>query len=155
MRRLELAVAVCRLTAGKLMHKIPVSGAYAEYHGKRFLILFAGPDWAALRDDSSADIPDGFDRGKSQSTHGRDESWVKVPLAALGAVIDVDVSGTVAGHTVSLRQHTANGQIRVWFVGPPDVAEELGLDGDQYMGWTGLFKPEDFDDIHVEETRRA
>jgi hypothetical protein len=48
-----------------------------------------------------------------------------------------------------------DGRINVEFVGPPAVARELGLDGDQYMGWTGLFNPEEFEDIRVEETRRA
>jgi hypothetical protein len=39
--------------------------------------------------------------------------------------------------------------------GPPAVARELGLDGDQYMGWPGLFAPKELKDIRVEETRRA
>jgi hypothetical protein len=48
-----------------------------------------------------------------------------------------------------------DGRINVEFVGHPAPARELGLYGDQYMGWTGLFSPEGFDDIHVEETPRA
>lgn len=78
-----------------------------------------------------------------------------MPRTALDGLIDVDVSATLDGHSVSLRQRSSEGRIRVWFVGPPAVAKELGLDGDQYMGWTGLFDPSEFEDIHVEETRRV
>ncbi len=56
---------------------------------------------------------------------------------------------------MTLRQRMPDGRIRVTFLGSPAVAQAIGLDGDQYMGWTGLFAPEDFDSIEVEETRRA
>jgi hypothetical protein len=62
--------------------------------------------------------------------------------------------GTIGGHTVSLQRRLPDGRIGVEF-GPPAVARELGLDGDQYMGWTGLFAPEELKDIRVEETRGA
>jgi hypothetical protein len=55
---------------------------------------------------------------------------------------------------VSLRGHWPGGSVRIWFVGPPAVARELGLDGDQYMGWTGFFAPEQLEDIRIEEKRR-
>jgi hypothetical protein len=48
-----------------------------------------------------------------------------------------------------------DGRVLVGFVGPPAVAKELGLEGDQYMGWTGLIDPAELKDVHVEETRRA
>ena len=70
-------------------------------------------------------------------------------------LVHVHASGTLRRHEVTLLRHLPDGRIRVEFVGSPAVAKELGLDGDQYMGWTGLFDPNDFDDIHVEETRRA
>ena len=64
-------------------------------------------------------------------------------------------TAVVGGRTVSLLRRSPDGRVEAEFVGPPAVARELGLDGDQYMGWTGLFEPEDLQDIHVEETRRA
>jgi hypothetical protein len=137
------------------MNEIPVSGAYAEYRGKRFPILRGGKDWVALRAEPDVEIPDAFDRGESRLAPGHCEPWAKVPVAAIDGVIDVDVNATLGGNEVSLRNRWADGRIRVWFVGPPAVARELGLDGDQYMGWTGLFAPEAFSDIRVKETRRA
>lgn len=137
------------------MNEIPVSGAYAEYRGKRFLILRGGKDWAALRAEPSEEIPDAMERGESLLAPGHCEGWTKVPTAVLDGVIDVEVNASLGGHQVSLRNRCADGRIRVWFVGPPAVAHELGLDGDQYMGWTGLFAPGEFTDIRVEEARRA
>lgn len=49
----------------------------------------------------------------------------------------------------------SDGRVLVEFVGPPDVARKLGLDGDPYTGWTGLVAPDALDDIRVEETRRV
>jgi hypothetical protein len=135
--------------------EITVSGAYAVYRGNRFLILHGGEGWAALRAEPDVEIPDAFERGESRLALGQFDPWAKVPTASLEGVIDVDVTATLRGHEVSLRQWWADGRIRVWFVGPPAAARELRLDGDQYMGWTGLFAAEEFEDIRVVETRRA
>ncbi|WP_441958917.1 hypothetical protein [Mycolicibacterium houstonense] len=137
------------------MTEIPVTGAVAEYRGHRFRILFGGDDWVALSTNAEADIPDAFDRGESLIAPGHYETWVKVPISALDHVIDIVVTGTLAGHTVSLMRRLPNGQIGIEFVGSPVVARELGLYGDQYMGWTGLIDPDDLNDIRVEETLRA
>jgi hypothetical protein len=132
-----------------------MTGAVAEYRGKRLQIVFGGDDWVALRSAPGTDVPDGFESGESSVGLGQYEPWVKVPRSVLDGVIDVRVSGTIAGHTLSLQRRLPDGRVNVEFVGPPAVARELGLDGDQYMGWTGLFNPEEFEDIRVEETRRA
>jgi len=137
------------------MAEIPVTGAVAEYRGRRFQIVFGGEDWVALRAEAGDDVPDAFARGESPSGQGHYEPWVKVPMSALDGVVDVVVNGTIAGQSVSLRRRLPDGRIGVEFVGPPTVARELGLAGDQYVGWTGLFAPEELDDIRVEETRRA
>lgn len=137
------------------MAEIPVTAAVAEYRGKRFRILFGGDDWVALHTEAAVDVPDAFAHGESPAGQGHYEPWVKVPMSALDGVVDVIVKGTIAGHTVSLLWRLPDGRIGVEFVGPPSVARDLGLDGDQYMGWTGLFAPEEFEDIQVEETRRA
>jgi hypothetical protein len=55
---------------------------------------------------------------------------------------------------VSLQRQLPDGRIVVWFIGSPAVAREIGLVGDQHMGWTGLVDPEELKDIRVEETRR-
>lgn len=137
------------------MDEVPVTRALAEYRGKRLQIVFGGDDWVALRASPGAEVPDGFDSGESPVGLGRFEPWVKVPRSAIEGVIHIRVSGTIAGHTVSLQRRLPDGRIRVEFVGPPTVAKEIGLYGDQYMGWTGLFNPEEFEDIRVEQTRLA
>jgi hypothetical protein len=137
------------------MVEVPVTGALAEYRGKRYRILFGGDDWVALPAEPGLEMPDAFAHGESRVGPGRYQPWAKVPTSALDGVVHVRVSGTLAGHTVSLRRQLPDGRIVVEFVGPPAAARQIGLQGDQYMGWTGVVDPEDFKDIRVEENRRA
>jgi len=134
---------------------VPVTGAVAEYRGQRYRILFGGDDWVALDADPATDIPDAFARGESPRGQGQLGPWAKLPISALDGVIDVVVSGAIAGHRVSVVRQLPDGRINVGFVGDPAAASEMGLTGDQYMGWTGVVSPDDLTDIHVEETRRA
>lgn len=137
------------------MNDLPITGAVAEYRGQRYRILFSGDDWVAIGVAEDVNVPDSISRGESPAGQGRYNPWAKLPRSVLDGVVSVVVTATIRGRQVSLRSKLPDGRIGVEFVGPPAVAKELGLDGDQYMGWTGLFEPEDFDDIHVEETRRA
>jgi hypothetical protein len=137
------------------MTDIPVTGAVAEYRGQRFRILFSGTDWVALNVEADVELPDAFARGEAPAEPGRYDPWAKVPRSALDGVIQVSVSATIAGHTVSLRRRLRDGRIGVEFVGPPQIAREIGLGGDQHTGWTGLVDPDKLQDIRVEETRRA
>jgi len=140
---------------GELMTDIPVTGAVAEYRGQRFRILFSGTDWVALNVEPDVELPDAFARGEAPAEPGHYDPWAKVRRSALDGVIQVSASATIAGHTVSLRRRLRDGRIGVEFVGPPQVAREIGMDGDQHTGWTGLVDPERLQDIRVEETRRA
>ncbi len=137
------------------MNEIPVTSALAEYRGRRVPILFSDEAWVALVDEPGADIPDAIGRGEIPSGPGSTRSWVKVPRSVLEGIVHQRVSGKVAGHVVLLDRRLPSGRIAVEFVGPPSVARELGLKGDQYMGWTGSFEPGEFSDIQVEEIRRA
>ena len=47
------------------MAEIPVTGAVAEYRGRRFRILFSGDYWVALLADPDDEVPDAFARGES------------------------------------------------------------------------------------------
>jgi hypothetical protein len=134
------------------MSDIPVTGALAEYRGRRFRILFGGDDWVALAVESDVELPDGFADGESPNGPGHYERWVKVPRTALDLVVQVRASGTLRGHNVSLRRRLPDGRIGIEFVGPPSVARELGLDGDQYLGWTGLVDPDELENVQAEET---
>lgn len=141
--------------AGELMAEIPVTGAVAEYRGQRFRILFSGTDWVALNVGPEVELPDVFARGESPTEPGHYEPWAKVPRSTLDAVIQVSVSANLAGHTVYLRRRLRDGRIGVEFVGPPNIAREIGLEGDQHTGWAGLVDPDKLHDIQVEETRRG
>lgn len=137
------------------MSEVPMTGVLAEYRGRRYRVLFSGDDWVALQAAAETAVPDAFARGESPAGQGHYNPWAKVPRAAIDGVFSVVTTASLYGHTVSLRRRLPDGRINVEFVGPPAVAKELGLEGDQYMGWTGLFDPSEFEDIHVEETRRA
>jgi hypothetical protein len=137
------------------MNEMLVTGAYAKYRGERFLVLSGGKDWVALRADPDVEFPDAIDRGHYRLAPGQVDPWVKVPLATTDGLVDVDVTATLSGHRVSVQGRLTDGRMRVWFVGSPNVADDLGLDGDQYMGWTGIVPADDLTDIRVEETPRA
>lgn len=140
--------------SGQLMPEIPVSRVLATYHGNQYRILFGGSDWVALKTEQDVTFPDSFAKGQSESW-GEVEFWQKVPISTLDCVTDVIVTGKLSGHTVSLLDHLPDGRVQFEFVGPPNVARELGLDGDQYMGWTGIVDFEDLTDVQVKESRRA
>ncbi|MCX8564006.1 hypothetical protein OS122_24225 [Mycolicibacterium mucogenicum] len=137
------------------MDQIPVTCAIAEYRGQRFEISFSTNEWVALQVGPDIDIPDAFARGESCSEPGCYEPWAKVPRSTIESVSRVSVSGLLGGHTVSLIGRLRDGRIRVSFIGAPVVAKELGLHGDQYMGWLGLVEPGELTDIQVNETRWA
>lgn len=137
------------------MTELPMSSALAEYRGSRYRLLFGNSDWYAIRVDSDVTIPDAIDRGERRWEPAGIEQWAKVPVSAVDGVVEVRVEGFVRGQNVSLESQLSDGRVRVRFVGSPSAAEELGLDGDQHMGWTGVFDPEELTDITVEETRRA
>ncbi len=137
------------------MAEIPVGGAFAEYRGRRLRIAFHRDGWVALRANPGPAVPDGFESGESHVGYGYTEPWVKVPKTALDGIVALRVTGKIAGQTVSLQKRMPDGRISVEFIGPPAIARQIGMEGDQYMGWSGLFEPEVFEDIEVEETRRA
>lgn len=134
---------------------MPVTRAEAEYMGTRYRILFGNSDSLALGAEVDAEMPDAFARGERALAPAGSEPWAKVPVSVIDGVIDVRVWGTVRGENVSLERQLSDGRVQVGFVGAPAAAQKLGLDGDQHMGWTGLFEPEEFSNIRTEESRRA
>ena len=137
------------------MNEVPVPGVMAEYRGSRYRILFRKPGWVALRVDQNVDIPDAIARGERRWEPSGVEQWAKVPTSTVDGEIEVRVRGSVRGQAVSVQGQLSDGRVRVSFVGSPAAAEELGLEGDQHMGWIGLFQPCDIHDVQVEEKRRA
>lgn len=137
------------------MAEVPVQHSIAEYRGQRFAIFFSSNEWVALRVGPDVDIPDAFARGESRSEPGYYEPWAKIPRSVVDGIVYYSATGSLGGHTVSLLSRLRDGRIRVSFIGNPAVARQLGLHGDQYMGWNGLVDPDDLTDIQVEETRLA
>ena len=131
--------------------EIPVSGAMAQYRGRQLPIAFSSNDWVALQTGAEVEIPDAIAYGERRSG----QSWAKVPRAVLDGIVQLRVTGKIAGATVSLQRRMPDGRISVSFIGSPAVARQIGLQGDQHMGWSGLFDPVDFEDIEVTETRRV
>lgn len=135
--------------------EVPSTGAVAVYRAKRYPIAFSSDDWVALQADPEVEIPDVLQRGASGRRETRTyKTWAKVPRTSVDEIVHMRVTGVVAGHSVSIQSQRSDGQVSVDFVGAPNVAKQLGLKGDQHMCWTGLFAPEDFEDIVVEEVRR-
>lgn len=137
------------------MNEVPVTGALAEYRGSRYRILFGTSEWLAIQVDSDVTIPDSIARGERRLEPEGTEQWAKVPISAVDGVVEVRVKGLVRGQRVSLQSQLSDGRVRVGFVGDPAAAEKIGLEGDQHMGWVGLFEPHEIDDIQIEEHRRA
>ena len=100
-------------------------------------------------------MTDAFARGQRGTFPEGSDQWVTVPKSVIDGVVDFRVRGSLRGHTESLQERLSDGRIQIEFVGPPRVARLLELNGDQYIGWTGIVAPEDLTDIEVEEIRRA
>lgn len=133
------------------MTDIPVTGAIADYRGRHLRIVFSGEDWVALRAAPGPGVPDGFESGESPVGQGHTAPWVKVPRSALNGIVRLRVTAKIAGHEVTLRREMPDGRIQVSFLGSSAVAQEIGLEGNQYEGWSGLYPPEALQDIEIEE----
>ena len=81
-----------------------MAGAVAEYRGARYRILFGTSDWFALSADTDVELPDAFARGERALAPAGSEPWAKVPFSVIDGVIDVRVTGTVRGESVSLER---------------------------------------------------
>jgi hypothetical protein len=69
------------------------------------------------------------------------ETWANVPRSSIDGIMRIRVTGVIAGQPVSIHSQNYDGRVGVEFVDPPGLSKHLGLRGDQYMGWTGLFAP--------------
>lgn len=136
------------------MTETPVNSAFAFYRGRWIEVHHSSNEWLAINHQDGVEYPDALQYGFSHERFSPPVKWVKVPRSSIGGIIHRRVLGTILGHTVSLSRRLPNGLISVSFIGSLSAAKEIGLTGDQYMGWTGTFSPEDFESIDVKETRR-
>jgi hypothetical protein len=109
------------------------SGRYVEYRGQRLPVLFAGDDWIAVRESpeerAAGRFPDAIQHG--DNSRG---TWAKLPRQVLDRLLDVRVDARWRGEPVSVAADLG-GDVLLYWSGSPDRARELGMEGDQQMGW--------------------
>ncbi|MFC7493022.1 MULTISPECIES: hypothetical protein [unclassified Nocardioides] len=110
-----------------------VGGFYVDYRGRRHRDLFRSAVWvgvpaAAGRDDEQ--FPDALEYGESGGV-----SWVKLPVEALERRVKVTVEATWRDEPVTVVGPVIDGTVLLNYDRSPARARELGMEGDQHMGW--------------------
>lgn len=125
------------------------SDSYFEYRGTTYLVSFVGDDWVATELDgrSQDEFPDAIEFGE-----GRRGAWVKLPRAALTRYWSETVHARWRGAEVDVasRRVATASEVVLYFIGPPKVAKELGMDGDQHMGWSIRVPADEVEIVDVE-----
>lgn len=131
---------------------IRVSGNYATYRGQLEREVFAGNDWVAIptRGRSRSEFPEALELGDSGN-----EEWVKLPKRALESRHTAHVTGRWQDVDVYVSSEVPGERVLISFVGPPAVATRLGMEGDQYMGWTKVVPASEVEivDVQIKEFR--
>jgi hypothetical protein len=109
------------------------SGKYAVYRGRRLPAVFFGAGSVGVPADNSdsanSDFPDATEFGE-----GRSGPWVRLPESALTRLCSVTVRVEWRGEVFGLGK--VLGEEALLYGGTPARAAELGLEGDQYMGYS-------------------
>lgn len=125
------------------------SDTYFDYRGTTYVESFVGDDWVATELDgrSPDDFPDAIEFGE-----GRSGPWVKLPISALTRLWRETVHARWRGAdvTVGSRRVVTASKVVLYFIGPPKVARELGMEGDQYMGWSIVVPADEVEVVNVE-----
>ncbi|MER7609444.1 hypothetical protein [Nocardioides sp. NPDC127503] len=123
------------------------SGTYFDYRGHELKQSFLGDDWVAvdIPNPDEARFPDALEFGET-----RGQQWVKLPLAAVEGRRKETVRATWRGAEVTVDNHVTNTEVLLGFVGPPQQAEDLGMEGDQYMGWTVIAPADELENVSVD-----
>jgi hypothetical protein len=128
--------------------KVQQSGLYADYRGRRLKVLFTGADWVAVPVSSieagPVEAPEAVQVGED-----RWGAWAKLPKDALTRYVDVAVTVEWRGEQFGVGR--VSGDELVLYGGSPDRAEELGLEGDQYMGFSVTVPQSEVRLVGVEE----
>lgn len=108
-------------------------GHYLEYRGTTYPESFYGKDWVAvpLGESSEDAFPDAIEFGDSGKG-----PWVKLPKVAATRRWSETVHAVWRGAEVTVISEVSPSEVMLYFVGSPKVAEELGMDGSQFDGWT-------------------
>lgn len=126
-----------------------VSGIYFDYRGKTYRQILRGDDWvtAQMGDAPESDFPDAIEFGVS-----RKHRWVQLPSATISNRRHETVRATWRGVAVTVDSHVTGSEVSLGYVGPPQMAKDLGMDGDQYMGWTVIAPADELERVSVDVT---
>lgn len=124
-----------------------VSGIYFDYRGKTFRQIVRGDNWvtAQIGDAPEGDFPDAIEFGVN-----RQHRWVQLPSAAISNRRKETVHATWRGAPVTVDSQISDSEVLLGYVGPPQIAKDLGMDGDQYMGWTVIAPTDELVDVSVD-----
>jgi hypothetical protein len=110
---------------------LPTPGTFAVCGSTTYPVAATGADWLNLRlPDDGGHVPPHIGRG--QDRQGR--TWVKVPKSALERYYKVVVTVSWQGEEFGLV--SLSGDRAEILGGSPAVAARLGLEGDQYNGFS-------------------
>ncbi|MBG6098470.1 hypothetical protein [Nocardioides luteus] len=126
------------------------SGIYFDYGGHEFKQFFAGDNWvcAAISRPDESRFPDALEFGETRGQH-----WVKLPKATIEDRRKMTVHATWRGAAVTVDAHVTESEVVLGYVGPPQRATDLGMDGDQYMGWTVIAPADELENLSIDIRR--
>jgi hypothetical protein len=115
---------------------VRVTRSWAEYLDRTVEVSHVGTGWVAVVDDGG-DFPPDADRGESGGV-----AWVRLPSSVVPRRWRERVHGRWQGEDVQLHPSRREGEVAISWIGPTARGRELGMQGDQQMGWTKVV-PED------------
>lgn len=125
---------------------LPTPGTFAVYASATYPVAATGADWLNLRlPDDGGHVPANI--GEGEDRQGR--RWVKVPKAALERYYKVVV--TVAWRGEEFGLVSLSGDRAEILGGSPTVAARLGLEGDQYNGFSAQVPADELSVVDVRE----
>jgi hypothetical protein len=125
---------------------LPSPGLFAVCGSTTYEVVGTGADWLMLRvPDDGSPVPDHI--GEGEDRQGR--RWVKVPKAIIERYFDVAVDVEWQGERFRLAR--VEGDQAEILGDSPTVADRLGLEGDQYNGFSAKVPADELSVVDVRE----
>ena len=109
---------------------LPTPGLFAVHGSTTYEVAGTAAEWLMLLVADGAPVPEHV--GEGEDRQGR--AWVKVPKAALARYFEVRVRVEWQGEELGLGR--VEGDRAEVHTDDPRVADRLGLEGDQYNGFS-------------------
>ncbi|MFE6508632.1 hypothetical protein ACFVDI_16265 [Nocardioides sp. NPDC057767] len=125
------------------------SGIYFSYRGHDYQQSFSGDAWIGLdvAAPDPSEFPDAIEFGMTDEQH-----WVKLPREVVEDRRKETVQAKWRDAVVIVDSQVSDTEVLLAYVGPPAKAKELGMDGDQYMGWTVVAPIAELEDVSTKLT---